>query len=489
MNGRGAVHVLAWLAAALTPAVAADGTERGFLPEVSVKRATRMDWAFVAAEFGARAARVPHSYDSARQRYQLYVPPDYKAGRTWPLIVFLSPGDDPLGWRSWRKLCADQDVFFCAAYGAGNNTPTGVRIRLVLDVFDDVRRRYAIDPDRTYLAGFSGGGRLACTIAFALPEYFGGVLAICGSNPLHPLDYLRHRVQERLSVALVTGEADFNRRESEVLRAPLLDELGIRSHLWLVPKMGHDLPPETVLAAAYAWLEEDLPRRRRDVKERPGLAASVEEVRTNRVQAERLLETARKEMLQPDRVYRGAAMLVGLRTRWSDTDAADQARALLRDLRDDPVRMKRLTDQNAAEEWHTLTAQAQAQERFGDLRRARELWRLLARSHAGKVRGVRAADEVNRLDALLAASPFLGVHFEGQTTIVKEVVRRGPADRAGVQPGDRVVKMGDVDTSSVSAVRRALQTHKPGDKLVIEVERDGQKKTLTVEVGAPPSGE
>src|SRR5579871_85802 len=173
--GRQQIVFTAVLLAAMPSLVlSADDPESGFQAEMAVSRPTRLDWQFVAAEFGKDAARLPHFYLSVRQRYQLYVPPAYKPGTTWPLLVFLSPGDDPLGWRYCQKLCEDKDVFFCAAYGAGNNTPPGQRVRLILDVLDDVRRRFAIDPDRTYLAGFSGGGRLACTIAFAMPEYCGG---------------------------------------------------------------------------------------------------------------------------------------------------------------------------------------------------------------------------------------------------------------------------------------------------------------------------
>src|SRR6266480_1716891 len=86
---------------------------------------------------------------------------------------------------------ADRKV--AAPYGAGNSTPAGQRARIILDVLDDVRRQYAIDPDLTYLTGFSGGGRMACAIGFALPEYFGGVIPLCGTNTIGAPTYLRHR--------------------------------------------------------------------------------------------------------------------------------------------------------------------------------------------------------------------------------------------------------------------------------------------------------
>src|SRR5690348_9662126 len=110
-----------FLGAFVPAAVAAEGSETGFLPEVTVKRATRLDWRFAARGLAAGADRLPVDYVSGEQRYQLYVPPNYGPAKAWPLVVFVSPGDDPLGWRCWQRTCEAHDVLFCAAYGAGNN--------------------------------------------------------------------------------------------------------------------------------------------------------------------------------------------------------------------------------------------------------------------------------------------------------------------------------------------------------------------------------
>jgi predicted esterase len=478
----GLLLVGCWLAAAEPP-------KAGFLPKVPVRVPTRLDWEFVAGSIGPEETRLPAAYESARQCYQLFVPPGYKPNRAWPLVLFLSPGDAPLGWRSWQKLCEDNDLFFCSAYGAGNNVAPGWRIRLVLDVLDDVRRRYRIRPEETYLAGFGGSARLACTLAFCLPEYFGGVVAVCGGSPPHGLDYLRHRARDRLSIALVAGANDPDRRESEIYLAPLLDDLGVRTRLWVVPRMGHEMPPADVLAEAYAWLESDLARRRQDVKERPELAVGADEVPTRKAQAERMLTAAKADLVQPDRVYRGVALLLGLVARWDKTEAADQARELLREVRDDPRRLERLAAQGGGEERQVLAAHARALDRFGQTRAARETWEVLAKSHPGTPEAAQAAAEVRRLGALVAASPYLGLQFEGETTLVHAVVPRGPAARAGLRPGDRVLKVGATATVSLADLRNALRAAKPGDKLALEVRRDSQAVNLTVEVGTPPPPE
>ena len=113
--------------------------------------------------------------DQRRQRYLLSVPKAYKADLAWPLVVFVSPGDTPVGWRCWQKVCEGQGVLYCEAYGAGNNCPPGKRIHIALDMLDQVRHDYRVDPDQTYVSGFSGGGRLACTLGYSLPELFGGL--------------------------------------------------------------------------------------------------------------------------------------------------------------------------------------------------------------------------------------------------------------------------------------------------------------------------
>lgn len=474
------------LTCGLLLAARAVAAEDGFHPEVSVKRPTRLDWRFAVSAFGRGADRVAGAYDSREQRYQLFVPPEYKATKLWPLVVFLSPGDDPLGWRYWQKVCEDKGVFFCAAFGAGNNCPVGRRARIVLDMLDDVRREYHIDPDRTYLSGFSGGSRMACTLAFALPEYFGGVMPVCGTSPLHPLAYLRHRVRDRLSVAFVTGATDFNRRESEVYQYPIFKDLGIRSKLWVVKSIGHAMPSAEVLGEALDWLEEDLPRRQRDVKERPSLAASPGEVATDRVQAARLVLTAQTMLREGDRVAEAVALLDGVLARWEKTEPGERARKLLADVLTDRDRARLLKEQRAAEEQRTLRAQARALERFGERRAALHAYELLARSLRDSPEGKKAEEEVKRLTAALKSAPYLGVSFEGDSPTVRTVVPRSPAARAGLKAGDRVVKVAGAAVLSATDVRRALEARKPGDKLPVEVWRAGRAVALTAEVGKPP---
>jgi hypothetical protein len=474
--------LLAFLCCGAGSATAAD---TGYQSEVTVKQPTRLDWEFVASAFGKE--ELPASFDSAMQKYQLFVPKSYNASTNWPCIVFISPGDDPLGWKYWQQVCEERDILFCAAYGAGNGCPAGKRIRIVLDVFDDVRREYRIDPDRTYLAGFSGGGRMACTIGFALPEYFGGVIPICGTNPLPKLDYLRHRLRDRLSVAFITGATDFNRKETEDFMFPLLQDLSIRARLWVVPKIGHAIPAPDVLTDALKWLESDLKRRRADAAERPGLASSSSDVPTSLSEAQHQLDAAEIDLKTSERTFRAVALLQGINSRWPRTEPADKARALLKQIADDSRRARLVAEQGGAEERQLLAAQGRALERFGEMRAALKAWDLLAKNYQDTDEGKKAAEDGQRIRTELASSPYLGITFDGASTTVQAVEHKGPADRAGIQPGDSVSRLGTAKVATLPELRIALKTFKPGDSVEIEVQRKGKPMALTAEVGKTPA--
>jgi putative serine protease PepD len=86
---------------------------------------------------------------------------------------------------------------------------------------------------------------------------------------------------------------------------------------------------------------------------------------------------------------------------------------------------------------------------------------------------------------------YLGVQLRepaGEAGVpVAEVVDGGPADKAGLRAGDRILRVKGTEVDSVSDVRRAVGGESPGNKLKLEVRRDGDTKSLTVELGERPT--
>jgi S1-C subfamily serine protease len=68
-------------------------------------------------------------------------------------------------------------------------------------------------------------------------------------------------------------------------------------------------------------------------------------------------------------------------------------------------------------------------------------------------------------------------------TGVVEVVPGGPADRAGIRPGDVLVSIDGEPTPTTEALGAVLADHKPGDKVPVTVLRGGKESDLEVTLG------
>jgi predicted esterase len=460
----------------------------GFHAEVRVRQATRLDWEFAVKTLGPAGGRVSSAYDPRAQRYQLFVPEKYDAKKTWPLVLFISPGDNPLGWRNWQKACEDQGAFFCAAYGAGDRGSPARRVRVLLDVLDDLRRNYRIDPDRTYLAGFSGGAGVASELALALPEYFGGVLLLGGSPTLPSLAYLRQRGAERLAIGTITGEKDAA-KQIHVADTKMFADLGFRTKEWIVPKMARNVPPGKALGEALQWLEADRSRRQKDALRQGDLAALPDGPTSNRTLAEKSLESALAELRRNGKEHRAVSQLEALIARYENTAAGEKAAARLKQLREDPLFMKQAAAQAAKDQGMLLAAKARSLARKDKPGEAMSLWRKLVKDFPAEAEDRRAAAEIKRLARVLAETPYLGIAFSGDTMEIQSVIRDGPADRAGLRRLDRIHQFASKKVGSPNEMAQLVRRSRPGAKVEITVHRKGKPVILTVTLGPTPQME
>jgi len=75
----------------------------------------------------------------------------------------------------------------------------------------------------------------------------------------------------------------------------------------------------------------------------------------------------------------------------------------------------------------------------------------------------------------------LGVNAYG--VYVVEVVKGGPAEKAGLQAGDRIVSVDGTEIASKDDLGTLMQKHTAGDTLSITIARDGQMQTVNVTLG------
>ena len=98
----------------------------------------------------------------------------------------------------------------------------------------------------------------------------------------------------------------------------------------------------------------------------------------------------------------------------------------------------------------------------------------------------------------VAQHPFLGVNVTNLTpdiaralgtsahegVVVVSVVQGSPADNAGIQRGDVIVKLGQHQVTDYADLLGELRTTRPGSQVPVTVNRSGQQKTLTVTIGS-----
>jgi dienelactone hydrolase len=196
------------------------------------------------------------------ERFGLYVPAE-KPAKGYALLVWVSPLDGagmPLGWAATLEV---RGVIFATAARSGNETsPLGRRIPLALTAAANVARNYAIDPDRIWIAGFSGGARIAERMAVAYPDVFSGAILDGSSDSIGSTDLSLpprenfERLLERMSIVLSTGKEDeYNTSDAKRVVSSLRRHCFDRLSVEVRPREGHVMMNGRSLAKAIEFLD------------------------------------------------------------------------------------------------------------------------------------------------------------------------------------------------------------------------------------------
>ncbi len=194
--------------------------------------------------------------DDETLTWKIYVPPSYDPAKAAGLLVFVSPTRSSWMQRNWAPLLEEKNLIWISAESSGNYTLTNKRILLTLTAPYLVEERYSIDPDRIYVAGFSGGGKVASLTAPRFANLFRGAIYICG------VEFWSEKDPERLSLAtssryvFVTGTRDFNRVPTKRAYDKYLHAGMTHSKLMVVKGMEHATPDAEHLREAIDYLDQ-----------------------------------------------------------------------------------------------------------------------------------------------------------------------------------------------------------------------------------------
>lgn len=95
---------------------------------------------------------------------------------------------------------------------------------------------------------------------------------------------------------------------------------------------------------------------------------------------------------------------------------------------------------------------------------------------------------IQEMTPALAQSFQLPDSYQGGV-LISEVHEKGPSAKAGLQRGDVILEYGGTEVRDVNHLRNIVARTRVGEKLAIKVLRDGQEKTLSIELGERPTDE
>lgn len=138
--------------------------------------------------------------DNSTQVYAIYLPTYYTASKKWPVIYFFDPhGVGNLPIKIYKDLAEKYGFVIAGTYGSKNGMQISESSNAGNAMMSDVAQRVSVDNARLYTFGFSGGARVASTIA--LNGGIAGVIA-CGAGfaQSHP------QITVPFSILLFVGE-------------------------------------------------------------------------------------------------------------------------------------------------------------------------------------------------------------------------------------------------------------------------------------------
>lgn len=247
-------------------------------------------WLTMAAGLSACAGSAPPVAATRRRDFgmlqddgtRIVIPPGFTREHPWPAVVFL-PATDGTAPDLYRYYAASHEAqggyvailppgsSSAADYSSGERFAETIdqwneRVLAILERHGD---RFALDRNRTALAGFSLGGDLSWALSLASPQAFCGAVVMgsrCGYRTRHSLDVLAFRGYR---FALLRGSDEGSARIAGMDAArQLLDATGIANIYGTMPGEHVRAPPATfdnalrfVLGETPAALRPEAPGR------------------------------------------------------------------------------------------------------------------------------------------------------------------------------------------------------------------------------------
>ncbi len=277
---------------------------------------------------------------NAEQSYALYLPSHYSADRSWPVIFAFDPGARGRIPVELMKDSAERYGYIVLGSNNSRNGAWKMESDAAQAMLEDAQQRFAVDLKRIYLAGFSGGARVASQLAQLCKCAAGVLLSGAGFSNGSPPSR-----EASFPVFSAVGNLDFNYSEVIPLQEKL-EQAGF-PHWLRVFDGQHQWAPAEVMDEALAWFRIQAMRSNREPRDQTFVLAELK-----RVSGAAEKDAASTEMLSAWRQYKqivvtydGVADVTAFRAKADELSRAKTVQDALKKERNDFADQERLSSQ------------------------------------------------------------------------------------------------------------------------------------------------
>ena len=178
--------------------------------------------------------------------YCLYLPSFYKIDKTWPIIYCFDPhGDGSIPVKLLQTYAEKKGYILVGSNNSKNGTSANELQEIISELLTDTKIKLAINKQRIYLLGFSGGARVACSIALTYPDIAGVIACSAGYTPSPG--------QNSFNIIGIAGMRDMNYLEMHKLNEAL--DAYPAQHLFISYDAKHQWPTKDILEKAMQCFE------------------------------------------------------------------------------------------------------------------------------------------------------------------------------------------------------------------------------------------
>jgi len=203
------------------------------------------------------------------QSYALYLPSSYAPSKRWPIVYVFDPAARGMIPTQLMKDAAEQYGYIIVTSNNSQNGPWKPELEAANAMWQDTHSRFSIDEQRVYMAGFSGGARVASQLVQRCNCAQGVFMSGAGFSPDSPPSR-----EKTFAVFLTSGMLDFN--YSELVRLePQLSSLGF-SHFFYRFDGAHEWGPAPAWPQALAWMNLQAMKEKRLSRDDAFIAAELQ---------------------------------------------------------------------------------------------------------------------------------------------------------------------------------------------------------------------